>query len=40
VKVKVPLQNATLFETEAFKVQPKSVTGLERIAKKYGGSLA
>lgn len=39
-KVKVPLQNATLFEEEANKVHPKSVTALERIAKKYGGSLA
>jgi flagellar motor protein MotB len=38
-KVKVPLQNATLFEEEANKVQPKSITSLERIAKKFGGSL-
>lgn len=39
VKVKVPLQNATLFEDEAFKTQPKSATALARIAKKYGGSI-
>ena len=39
-KVKVPLQNATLFEEEANKVQPKSIISLERIAKKFGGSLA
>ena len=39
VKVKIPLQNATLFEDEAAKVKPKSATSLNVIAKKFGGSI-
>lgn len=39
VSVKIPLQNASLFEDEAEKVKPKSATSLGRLAKKFGGSI-
>lgn len=39
VSVKIPLQNASLFEDEAAAHPPKSILLLKGLARKHGGSV-
>jgi hypothetical protein len=36
--VKIPLEKASLFEDEAYKVKPTTLQSLNRLAKKFGGN--